>query len=150
MHDIVHELTVAAPAEQVFDAVATAAGLATWWSSEVTITGGQGSDSDDQSLTDGSTFEVGFDQGAVIIKLQVDSIVHPVLSHLTCIDGPAEWPGTQLAFRVEPDNHGGTVVRFWHGGWEFEDGALPRCSFQWALYLDNLRRVLEGGDVHPQ
>ena len=43
----------------------------------------------------------------------------------------------------------GTRVRFWHGEWEFEDGLLPSCSFQWAMYLDSLRRYLETGTGTP-
>jgi uncharacterized protein YndB with AHSA1/START domain len=148
MHDIVHELTITAEPEQVYEAVATAAGLATWWSTDVTVHPPTAA-AHAAAGPEGTEIEVGFDQHSVVIRLRVDTLDPPVLTHLTCIDGPEEWPGTQLAFRVEPANDGGTVVRFWHGGWAYENGALPRCSFQWAMYLDSLRQVLEGGVGSP-
>jgi hypothetical protein len=88
----------------------------------------------------------------VLLRLRVDTLEPPLLAHLTCVDGPEEWPGTQIAFRVEVDPADGpacSIVRFWHGGWEYEDGTMPRASFQWAMDLDSLRRVLEGGTGTP-
>ena len=137
MHDIVHELTIAAETDRVYDAVTTPAGLATWWSTDVTAN------------ADGTEIEVGFADHSILIRLRVDTLDPPALAHLTCIAGPEEWPGTELAFRIEPANGGGTIVRFWHGGWAYENGALPRCSFRWAMFLDSLRQVLEGGVGSP-
>ena len=144
MHDIVHELTIAASLEDTYAAVATGPGLATWWSDDVTL---EPAGASDGSPAEGDVLTVGFDDRSVLIQLRIDVLngpeeEGPALAHLTCLDGPEEWPGTQLAFRIEPEG-GGTAVRFWHGGWEYEDGALPRCSFQWAMYLDALRRSLE-------
>jgi uncharacterized protein YndB with AHSA1/START domain len=137
MHDIVHELTIASPPEQVYDAVTTPEGIARWWSTDVT-----------GSRAEGDELQVGFEQHAVVMRLRFDTLDPPVLAHLTCVDGPEEWTGTEIAFRVEANGEG-TVVRFWHGGWEYEDGALPRCSFRWAMYLDSLRRALETGAGSP-
>jgi uncharacterized protein YndB with AHSA1/START domain len=145
MHDIVHELTIAASVDATYAAVATGPGLASWWSDDVSLEPGGGDP--DAGPAEGDVLSVGFDGRAVVIRLRIDTLNGPeddgpALAHLTCLDGPEEWPGTQLAFRIEPEN-GGTAVRFWHGGWEYEDGVLPRCSFQWAMYLDGLRRSLE-------
>lgn len=136
MYDIVHQLTIAAPPDRVYETVTTAEGLATWWTTDVSVGPGDGE------------MVVGFEGGTVHMRFQTDAFDPPELVHLTCIDGPAEWPGTQLAFRIEgtPD---GTVLRFWHGGWEYEDGALPSTSFQWAMHLDSLRRALETGKGSP-
>jgi uncharacterized protein YndB with AHSA1/START domain len=144
MYDIVLELTIAAEPDQVYEAVTTAAGIATWWSTDLVVRPADGA-----TDAEGREFDVGFDDHSVVIRLRVDTLEPPELTHLTCIDGPEEWPGTQLAFRLEPGIEGGTVVRFWHGGWTYEDGALPRCSFQWAMYLDSLRRALEDGVGSP-
>jgi uncharacterized protein YndB with AHSA1/START domain len=146
MHDIVHELTIDAPLEAVYAAVSTGTGLARWWSSDVSLEDhGSGRDN---GPVEGDVLSVGFDDRAVVIRLRVDTLngpedEGPAMAHLTCITGPEEWPGTQVAFRIEAEPGRGTTVRFWHGGWEYEDGALPRCSFQWAMYLDALRRSLE-------
>ena len=138
MYDIVHQLSIAAIPERVYEAVTTSEGLATWWTTDVEFGPGDGE------------FRLGFDDGAVRMRFQTDAFDPPVLVHMTCIDGPAEWPGTQLAFRIraEPDANG-TILRFWHGGWENEDGLLPSASFRWAMFLDSLRRALETGEGSP-
>ena len=142
MHDIVHELTIAAEPQPIFDAVTTEAGIASWWTTDVAITTADGA-------IEGAQVTLGFDDHQVVIELRVDTLDPPLLAHLTCVDGPEEWPGTQIAFRVEPLDAGGSVVRFWHGGWEYEDGVVPRVSFDWAMYLDRLRRAVESDSGHP-
>jgi uncharacterized protein YndB with AHSA1/START domain len=148
MHDIVHELTIDASLDEVYAAVSTGPGLARWWSSDVSLEH-DAATGQTSSPTEGDILSVGFENRAMVIRLRIDTLngpddEGPALAHLTCIGGPEEWPDTQIAFRIERDSDAGTTVRFWHGGWEFEDGALPRCSFQWAMYLDALRRTLEG------
>lgn len=138
MHDIVHELTIATPPDQVFEAITTVDHIGRWWTPDVAI------------APDRTELRVAFQDGAVQMHFQVDASEAPELLHLVCTDGPAEWPGTQLAFRIEQDPHGlGSVVRLWHGGWEYEDGSLPRASFLWAMRLDSLRRYLEQGTGSP-
>jgi uncharacterized protein YndB with AHSA1/START domain len=129
---ISHELTIGASQERVFEAVTTPAGIARWWTDDVTVEG------------DPLEVEVGFDDGEVRIRFRTDETDPPVLAHLTCTSGPDEWPGTKLAFTLLPEPEGrGTVLRLWHGDWEYEDGILPSVSFQWAMHLDGLRRHLE-------
>src|SRR5829696_666920 len=136
MHDIVHELQIEAAPDRVFEAVTTASGIAGWWATDA------------RGGAEGSELSVSFDGGAVPMRFTIDTVEPPELAHLTCVEGPEEWPGTQLAFRIEASD-GGTVVRFWHGGWVYENGSLPRCSFQWAMHLDSLRRYLEEGSGSP-
>lgn len=145
MHDIVHELTIAVSPERVYEAVTTRAGLSSWWTANVTATG---------EIDSEATF--GFDDGASVLTMRIDLLEPPELVHWVCTSGPDEWVGTKVAFRIEgidknddgePD--GGTLLRFWHGEWEFEDGLLPRCSFEWAMYLDSLRRYLQSGTGSP-
>ena len=137
MHDIVHQLTIQATPQDVFTAVTSADGLASWWSEDV-----------EGGSAEGDTVTVGFLDRKVVIILRIDTLEPATLAHLTCLDGPEEWPGTQLAFRLSAQD-GATVVRFWHGGWEYEDGAMPSCSFDWAMYLDSLRRYCETGTGSP-
>jgi uncharacterized protein YndB with AHSA1/START domain len=130
MHTIVHELTIEAPPDRVFDAVTTATGLDAWWSGSVVGDAEQGA-------------EITIDGGS-LLRLRVDTFERPELVHFDVIDGPEEWTGTQIALRIEPTPDGrGSVLRLWHGGWEYDDGGLPRASFNWALDLEALRRHLE-------
>ncbi|MCU0267144.1 MAG: SRPBCC domain-containing protein [Acidimicrobiales bacterium] len=136
-HDIVHELEIAAPASEVYEAVTTQQGLAGWWTRDAT-----------EALAVGAEARFGFDGGAVRFTMRVDALEAPELVHWQCTAGPDEWVGTSIAFRIEGTDAGSTL-RFWHGGWEYEDGDLPRASFRWAMYLDSLRRLLETGTGSP-
>jgi uncharacterized protein YndB with AHSA1/START domain len=133
MHDIVHELEIAAPPDRVYRAVTDPADLLRWWAADVALD----VESGDLRITAPDQDEE--------LHFQVDTVAAPEMAHLTCVAGPEEWPSTQLAFRIErTTDQAGSVVRFWHGGWEYEDGVLPRVSFAWAMRLDALRRYLEG------
>lgn len=145
MHAIVHELTIAAEPDAAYEAITTQAGLAGWFTTDVTAA---------QTVDTESVF--GFEGHTVVFTMRVDLLEPPELVHWECVGGPDEWVGTKLAFRIEgvdtnddgnPD--GGTRVRFWHGEWEYDDGLLPTCSFQWAMYLDSLRHYLESGTGSP-
>jgi uncharacterized protein YndB with AHSA1/START domain len=145
MHDIVHELTIAAAPDAIYAAVTTQAGLASWWTADCTA---------EPVVDSQATF--GFDGHSVVFTMRVDLLEPPELVHWECVGGPDEWVGTKIAFRIEGvdadddgKNDGSSIVRFWHGGWEFEDGLLPRCSFEWAMYLDSLRRYVETGTGSP-
>lgn len=132
MHDIVHEVHIAAPPARVYQAVAEPAGLRRWWATEVALDVERGE------------LRISAPDEAQELRFQVDSATAPELAHLTCTAGPEEWPGTQIAFRIERSaDDAGSVLRFWHGGWEHGDGVLPRASFAWAMRLDALRRALE-------
>jgi hypothetical protein len=126
-HDIVHELTIVAAPEAVFDA----------------LTAGR--------LVEGETADllVGDDQ----LTVRVDLLERPEIVQWECVEGPREWVGTSVALRIEarPPGAAGndsdqmvSIVRLWHGGWLYEDGLLPRASFQWAMVLDGLRKHIEG------
>jgi uncharacterized protein YndB with AHSA1/START domain len=143
-HEITHELQIDVGPAAVYAALTTPDGLARWWSGQQAET----------TPREGSEIELE-DQDGLRFRARVDlldptSIVK--LVHWQVSDGPDEWIGTTVAFRIEGvDTTGdgradaGTVVRFWHGGWELSDGALPRASFGWAMALARLRHVLAPG-----
>jgi uncharacterized protein YndB with AHSA1/START domain len=145
MHEIVHELTIAAPAKNIFDAITTPEGLAGWWSTDAEAT------PELDSIT-----KLRLATGAQVV-LRVDLLEAPELVHWECVEGPEEWVGTTIALRIEaldrdddgqPD--GVCRLRFWHGGWPYADGMMPRSSFEWAMRLDSLRRYLETGTGSPR
>jgi uncharacterized protein YndB with AHSA1/START domain len=140
-HEITHELQIDAGPSAIYAALTTADGLGRWWpacGAEIAATEGSSVELEDE---DGLRF------GARIDLLDPSSIVK--LVHWQVDRGPDEWIGTTVAFRIEGvDTTGdgradaGTVLRFWHGGWELGDGALPRASFGWAMALARLRYAL--------
>lgn len=131
MHEIVHELTIAAAPETIFAAVTTHDGLSAWWSKDATA-----------AAAIDEVARIPLDDGTEL-ALRVDLVEAPELIHWQCVDGPREWVGTSIALRIEGDGEAGSVIRFWHGGWPYADGVMPRCSFEWAMRLDRLRRHVE-------
>ena len=136
MHEIVHELTIAGSPQQIFDAVTTQEGLSQWWTKDATASPELDS-IETIRLEDGNE-----------LKLRIDLIESPELVHWECVEGPREWVGTTIALRIE-GLEGRSVLRFWHGGWPYADGVMPRCSFEWAMRLDSLRRYVETGVGSP-
>lgn len=141
MFDITHELQVVALPDQVFAAITTAEGLAGWLAPDP----GASAEVDTET-----TFT--FDEHTGLLTMRVDLLEAPVLAHWECVGGPDEWVGTSVAWRIEAVDadddgvlDGVSVVRFWHGNWEYQDGSLPATSFAWAMRLDRLRRYLETG-----
>lgn len=135
MFDIVHELDIAAPPDQVFAALTAQEGLAAWWTPDVTTTAALGSE---------AVFGLGDHQ---VLKVRIEAVDAPELVHWSVLHGPDEWPGTAIAFRIEAGEVGtSSVVRLWHGNWQYENGVLPRASFAWAHDLDRLRQYLETGE----
>jgi hypothetical protein len=144
LFDIVHELTIAAAPDAVFEAITSQAGLAQWWDRRC-----------DRSLEPGqvATLPIAGDQ----IVARIDVADRPEVVLWECVQGPSEWIGTSVAFRIEElpadvaDEVGGpvSIVRFWHGGWPYENGLMPRASFQWAMLLDSLRQYLVTGTGRP-
>jgi uncharacterized protein YndB with AHSA1/START domain len=135
VHAIVHEVSINASAQTVFDAATTREGLAAWWTLLPEASESTGI----------STVPFGSDE----VTLQSLLVEAPEIVQWECVDGPQEWVGTSVALRIEQlpaDITGGepvSVVRFWHGGWAYEDGLMPRVSFQWALLLESLRQYAE-------
>lgn len=145
MFDITHELRVVALPGQVFEAITTSAGLAGWLAADPSTS---------PEVDAQTTFT--FDERTGPLTLRMDLLEAPELAHWECVGGPDEWVGTSIAWRIEsvdadddgvPD--GVSIVRFWHGNWEYQDGLLPSTSFGWAMRLDSLRRYLETGTGTP-
>jgi uncharacterized protein YndB with AHSA1/START domain len=136
-HDIVHELFIAAEPSAVYDALTTPTGLARWWDTRCT-----------DALVEGEQADLPIGDEPVVARVEMAEA--PEVVSWTFEEGPREWVGTSVAVRIEPvpSSVSGTerpvcAVRLWHGGWAYEDGLLPRASFEWAMALDRLRRTCE-------
>jgi Activator of Hsp90 ATPase homolog 1-like protein len=161
MYDIVHELTIGVPPDQVYEAITTQEGLAGWWTTDTTA-----------EPVIGSVATFALEGHSTVLSMRIELLESPELVDWACVEGPDEWAGTHVTYRIEGDARGqrdgddngddndgeddgdgsgagGSVLRFWHGGWAHEDGELPRSSFQWAMHLDSLRRYCESGTGSP-
>jgi hypothetical protein len=61
-----------------------------------------------------------------------------------CIDGPAEWIGTEVTFDLSSQD-GQIIIIFGHRNWREAVDFTAHCSMKWAVFLLSLRDYLETG-----
>jgi uncharacterized protein YndB with AHSA1/START domain len=134
MPEILHRISIDAPPERVHRLVATADGVARWWTGRP-VSGGTEA---------GERFRVFFgdaDDPAAefeVIAQRPDETVWRVG------DGPAPWVDTVITFSLQPAGSGTTLL-FRHSGWREADEFMSGCSTNWGAYLTSLKHGAEGG-----
>ena len=120
--DIIHRVGIKAPAAQVYAALATIDGLAGWWTRATT----------GQSQVGGVVaFRFHTEDGAEIGGFDMDvlELTPGQTVRWRVKDGPAEWIGTDIEFRLSrQDEH--TIVMFGHRRWR-PFGQLPPRNRTW-------------------
>ena len=136
MVDILHRVGVEghSPAE-VYDALTTIDGLAGWWTDQ---TAG--------STATGGVIEFRFGPGG----FDMEVIDQQPGEHVAwkVVDGPEEWIGTTVDWRLRRDGDF-TIVLFKHEGWKEPVEFMHHCSTKWATYLMSLKALLETGEGAP-
>lgn len=136
MVDILHRIGVeAATPETVYDALTTVGGLAGWWTEDTKGESGVG---------DVLAFRFpqgGFDMEVVDLR-PAERVTWRV------VDGPAEWVGTTIDWRLQQVGDW-TIVLFAHEGWAEPVEFMHHCSTKWATFLVSLKSLLETGDGAP-
>ena len=59
-----------------------------------------------------------------------------------CVDGPADWIGTDVAFDLAAEGEE-TVVRFRHRNWRETTDFMGHCSTRWAFLLFDVKARVE-------
>jgi len=141
MVDIIHRIGIKAPLSKVYAALATAEGVAGWWTEDAT---GEG--------TLGGTMQVTFHDphGKEIGKMAF------VLSELRQNEavrwhfesGPEEWLGTDVTFELKQEG-ATTLLIFGHRNWREPVEFMAHCSMKWATFLLSLRQLVETGKGRP-
>ncbi len=131
MADILHRVGVRRPPQDVYDALATVKGLRGWWVSDANGDAGAG-----------GIVDFGF------CRMAVEEAVPGARIRWRCIDGPGEWVGTTVSFRLDWRDPQ-TFVLFSHAGWRDPGEFMHHCSTKWAVFLLSLRDLLEKGRGHP-
>ena len=131
---IEQELPINAPAERVFAALATPAGLDCWWTLSCAGTPALG-----------AAYALGF--GAEYQwTAHVTACEVPRLFELTMTASDADWRHSRVRFELVSAD-AATTLRFSHAGWPQKNTHFRVSSHCWALYLRLLRRYVEIGDV---
>ncbi|MGH8542192.1 MAG: SRPBCC family protein [Gammaproteobacteria bacterium] len=141
MVDIIHRIGIKAPLAQVYEAVATAKGIAGWWSKETTGESRLGG-----AITSRFHGPDGRELGRMtyeLTKLDPEKAVHWRFT-----DGPPEWIGTDVTFELSRDGDQ-TLILFGHRNWREAVEFTAHCSMKWATFLLSLRQLLETGTGRP-
>jgi uncharacterized protein YndB with AHSA1/START domain len=136
MPDIFHTFFVKAPAERVYQCVATPQGLDSWWTKS----------SAGKPLPD-EIYYLGF--GADYQwKARVIHAIFNKEFELQITESDVDWNGTRICFVLQEKN-GGTEVRFHHTGWHEPNEHYRISCYCWAMYLRLLKRYAEYGEFVP-
>jgi hypothetical protein len=135
--DYTSQLTLAASAEVVFDALTTVEGLAGWWAP---VTG--------NGLTGGElTFTFGPGAQAVMRVDAAERGVGVRWTPLSCV--LEDWVGTTVHFDISPAEAGGTELRFRHAGLAQLE-CFNECRTSWDHFIvASLAAYVETGTGHP-
>ena len=63
-------------------------------------------------------------------------------------DGPEEWIGTEIDWRLDQRDEY-TIVLFKHEGWREPVEFMHHCSTKWATFLMSLKELVETGRGRP-
>jgi uncharacterized protein YndB with AHSA1/START domain len=138
--DIIHRIGIKAPAAKVYEAVATARGVAGWWTRETTGTADVGGTINVRFRKDGG--EIG-QMDFEMTRLDPDREVH-----WRILAGPPEWVGTDVTFELTQDG-AMTILNFGHRNWKEPVEFTAHCSMKWAVFLLSLRELVETGTGKP-
>jgi uncharacterized protein YndB with AHSA1/START domain len=138
--DIVHRIGIKAPAAKVYEAVATARGVAGWWTRDTTGTAKVGGRLDVRFQKDGK--EIGR-MDFEMTRLTPDREVR-----WRMLAGPPEWVGTDVTFELAQDGDM-TILNFGHRNWKEPVEFMAHCSMKWAVFLLSLREFVETGKGRP-
>ena len=137
MADIIHRVIVRAPARDTYRALTEQKGLARWWTTDTKA----------EPKVD-SVLQFGFAEGKWVVAMRVAELQQDRRVAWKCIEGPADWIGTDLTFDLAEED-GKTVIRFGHKNWKEAVDFMGHCSAKWAYFLLSLKAYLESGAGTP-
>ena len=141
MVDIIHRIGIKSPAAQVYNAISTIKGLANWWTEEV-----EGDEPVGGKIKFRFRSETGEIKGEM--AMEVKELNPQKAVGWRCIDGPAEWIGTDVSFQLSHQGHQ-TIIIFGHRNWREAVEFTAHCSMKWAVFLLSLREYVETGKGKP-
>jgi hypothetical protein len=116
MADIFHSLRMRASTDDVFRAVTEDELLRPWWASEGNL------------------------------AVRPVEIADGLGVAWRCVDGPAEWIGTDITFAFVRDG-AETIVRFAHRNWRETSDAFAQCTTKWGRVLFALKSRVETAEA---
>ena len=128
MPDILHMIAIRSPSpDATYKALTTRDGLTGWWTETATMDG------------EVIRFRFGGDNGFDMKVLEADPAGRVCWE---VIDGPQEWIGTKIGWKLRQDGDYTTVL-FKHEGWREPVEFMLFCSTKWATFLLSLKSLIE-------
>ena len=125
----------------VFEALATEAGLESFWTSNC-----------DAVPEVGSVARFGFGKAPMDLRMRIDALEPDREVVWTCVGDFPYWADTTIRWRLEPNPEGpGTRLVLSHTGWPADqpEYEYATVSFTWARIVERLREVLASGRPDP-
>src|ERR1044071_1589303 len=138
MQGIQHDLSIAAPVRRVYDAIATADGISTWWDKQTEV-------HTDHGLV--LEHSPGIQHG--VVRLRVVDLVPDHRIEWECISthpatSPASaWTGTHFIFELTGRGVHACALDFRQTGYDERSAFFTANTNAWAQVLENLKRVVE-------
>jgi uncharacterized protein YndB with AHSA1/START domain len=138
MARIVFEIQIDAPAKQIVEALDTRAGIAGWWSEDVTFDGGVG-----------SVMTIGFPGRAPLpFEMRVDAAGADAVKWSSVGKFPPHWVNTDVTWTLTGTD-AGTLVHFSHDGWPTDEGPFAGSALTWGALMFSLKSYIETGTGQP-
>ena len=137
MATIHHQVSINAPVAKVYEAIATADGISTWWDKQTPV-------ETDRGLV--LEHNPGPEHG--IVQLRVVELVPNQRVEWECISthpesSPASvWTGTHFIFEIN-DAGSATTVDFYQTGYDERSEFFEFNSSAWGQVLQNMKRAVE-------
>jgi len=141
MVDIIHRIGTKAPASQVYKAISTLEGLASWWTDEV-----RGDEKVGGKIEFTFRAESGDIKGQMLMEVQ--DLTPQKNVRWRCVEGPDEWIGTDITFDLSQQDDQ-VIIIFGHRNWREAIEFTAHCSMKWAVFLLSLREYVETGKGKP-
>ncbi len=144
MPDIIHRIGIKAPAQAVYNALATVTGLAGWWTEEIAGTAGA------SEVGGKITFTFRSPAGDLVgqMVMEVEALTEAQSVRWRCVDGPPDWIGTKFTFDLTLQD-GQTILIFGHRDWAEASESMAHCSMKWAVFLLSLKDLVLTGKGMP-
>jgi uncharacterized protein YndB with AHSA1/START domain len=141
MVNIIHRIGIRSSAAKVYKALSTIKGLANWWTEEV-----EGDEKIGGKIEFTFRSETGDIKGKMVMEVQ--ELNPEKYVRWRCVDGPAEWIGTDITFELSMQGDQ-IIIIFGHRNWREAIEFTAHCSMKWAVFLLSLREYVETGKGKP-
>lgn len=136
---IVLALDTSAQVDAIYDAITTAEGLRSFWTTDA-----------DAEQEEGGELRFGFEAAPVDLTMTVAGLEPGELIRWSEIGPWPGWTGTEITWQVTDGGESRNVI-FRHDGWgdETPDHDLGSVAMTWAHVLDALKQYTETGRPAP-